>query len=221
MSLELFFFFSNADAQLRANPLTPQQPPECKRFRQTRRMNQPAPVRGMDHLRGHRGTLVHKCRILFLVRLRKKSLQRRLCCSKTAPPQAQGYQRQQHHGAQKKFPCRKFHPAKSLESFPHQRGELGASRSPRAAPRVPLGWSGAIPVRRRIPQGAPDTPHQYLVNPSRAATFVCRSSPNQSTAQSRDSAKPILDPESAPERALALWPAPQMTPSARLLCWLS
>src|SRR5712691_5559267 len=208
MSLELFFSLSNADTQLRANPLTPEQPPECKRLRQTRRMNQPAPVRGMDHLRRHRRALGHKCRILFSVRLRTKYLQRRPCCAKTAPSQAQGYQRQQHYRAQKKFPCRKVHPAKSLESFPHQRGELGASRSPRAAPRVPLGWSGAIPVRRRIPHGAPDTPHQYLVNPSRAATSECRSRPNQSTVPSRDSTKPILDRESAPERALALWPAP-------------
>ena len=52
VSLQFAVFFANTDAQPRGYPLPAEQPPQCERFRQTRRMNHAVPVRGVDHVRG-------------------------------------------------------------------------------------------------------------------------------------------------------------------------
>ncbi len=132
-----FFFLSNADAQVRRYSLPPEKPPKSQRFCQTGRMNQPLPVRGIDHVRGHRRSLAQKSGGRPRICFRKESLQRRLRSSETAPSQTQGNQRQQHHGTQKKFLRWALQRAKSPEPFPHQLGELGATRYPRAGSEVP------------------------------------------------------------------------------------
>ena len=48
-------------------------------------MNQPVPVRGIDHVRGHRGILAGKNGVRFRICFRKESLQRSLRRSETAP----------------------------------------------------------------------------------------------------------------------------------------
>ena len=98
-----FFFLSNADAQVRRYSLPLEKPPKSQGFCQTGRMNQPVPVRGIDHVRGHRRNLARKSGGRPRICFRKESLQRRLRSSETAPSQTQGNQRQQHHAAQKKF----------------------------------------------------------------------------------------------------------------------
>ena len=100
-------------------------------------MNEPVPVRSIDHMRSHRGILAGKNGVTFRICFRKESLQRRLRGFETAPSQTQGDQRQQHHGAQKKSPRRALQRAKPPEPFPHQLGELGATHYPRAGSEVP------------------------------------------------------------------------------------
>src|SRR6266478_1311568 len=212
-----FFFLSNANAQVRRYSLPPEKPPKSLGFCQTGRMNQPAPVPGIDHVRGDRRSLARKSDDRPRSCFRKESLQRRLRLSETAPSQTQGDQRQQHHGAQKKSPRRALQRAKPPEPFPHKLGELGATRYPRAGPEVPSGWSEATPARHRILQEAPGRPRQCSANPSRAATFTCRSRRNRNTAPSRDSAKPIPDPKCGTARGLAWRLGPQMKPSVQLL----
>src|SRR5713226_6044667 len=163
-------------------------------------MNRAVPIRGTHHVRGYRRNLTRKTSGRFLIGIGKESLHRSLRGSEAAPSQTKSYQRQQHHGAQKKFLRGALQRAKSPEPFPHQQEELGATRSPRAGSGVPSGWSGAIPVRRRIPLEAPGKLRQCSANPSTTATCACLSRPIRSTVPSRGSATPILDQEGGPVR---------------------
>jgi hypothetical protein len=90
---KLFFFLSSANAQLRRYSLSPEKPPESQGFRQAGRMDQPVPVRSIDHVCGHRRNLARKSGVRLRICLRKESLQRRLRLSETAPSQTQGDQR--------------------------------------------------------------------------------------------------------------------------------
>src|SRR5258708_3797575 len=216
MRFKLFIFFPNANAQVRGNPLPPEQPPESKRFCQAGRMNQPVAIRGVDNVRGHRSVLVCGTSSGFLAGLDEESLQCRLCGAEAAPSQTQSHKRQQHQGAQKEFLRRALQRAKSPEPFPHQLEKLGATRYPRAGSGVPSGWSEAIPVRHRIPREAPGKPRQCWANPPTTATCACQSRPIRSTARSRGSARRILDREHGQERGPVWRLGPQMKLSARL-----
>jgi hypothetical protein len=93
-------------------------------------MAQPMAVRGIYQARGERGALAQLGLMLLRFRVRKKPPQCRLRRTKSSPAQAQGNKRQQQHRAQEPTPRRALQGAKSPEPFPHQQGELGASRFP-------------------------------------------------------------------------------------------
>src|SRR5690349_10911410 len=75
VSLQFAVFFANADAQPRGDPLPAEQPPQCEGLRETRRMNHAVPVRGVDHVRGQSGLLVHRLTVLPRNRARKISFE--------------------------------------------------------------------------------------------------------------------------------------------------
>jgi len=85
--LEPFFFLSNADAQVRRYSPPPEKPPESQGFCQTGRMNQPVPVRSIDHMGDYRRMLDRKSGVRLWICFRKESPQRPLRLSETPPSQ--------------------------------------------------------------------------------------------------------------------------------------